>query len=106
MWYSQLKKDLQLTIDWNSPKVAMVEVFQKDSTNKFQIDSGIFMEALLREDREEFVDIFLRRQFQLSKFMSKGRLKLIYQKVLCEDFFFLVCWMGALGNTVSGYATR
>ncbi|XP_022706113.1 transient receptor potential cation channel subfamily M member 2-like isoform X2 [Varroa jacobsoni] len=99
VWYSQLKKDLQLTIDWNSPKVALVEVFQKDSSNKFQVDSGIFMEALLREDREEFIDIFLRRQFQLSKFLSKGRLKLIFQKVLSEDFFFLVCWMGALGNT-------
>ncbi|OQR67438.1 transient receptor potential cation channel subfamily M member 1-like [Tropilaelaps mercedesae] len=99
MWYSQLKKDLQLTIDWNSPKVALAEVFQKDSSNKFQVDSGIFMEALLREGREEFIDIFLRRQFQLSKFMSKGRLKLIFQKVIPEDFFFLVCWMGALGNT-------
>ncbi|GFT35857.1 transient receptor potential cation channel subfamily M member 6, partial [Nephila pilipes] len=35
-WHAQMQKDLLLTLDWNSPHVAMSEVFLKDPSNKFK----------------------------------------------------------------------
>lgn len=36
-----MQKDLFLTLDWNSPHVAMSEVFFKDPSNKFKVKNFI-----------------------------------------------------------------
>lgn len=40
-WHAQMQKDLYLTLDWNSPDVAMSEVFFKDPSNKFKVKNFI-----------------------------------------------------------------
>ncbi|GIY66047.1 transient receptor potential cation channel subfamily M member 2 [Caerostris extrusa] len=54
----QIKNDLHLAMDWNSPKVAYTDIFAKDPTNKFHIDNETFTELFTKPNREEFVLIF------------------------------------------------
>lgn len=41
-WHAQMQKDLLLTLDWNSPHVAMSEVFLKDPSSKFKVIIIVF----------------------------------------------------------------
>ncbi|PRD35137.1 UNVERIFIED_CONTAM: hypothetical protein NCL1_12500 [Trichonephila clavipes] len=92
-----MHKDLYLTLDWNSPHVAMSEVFLKDPSNKFKIDKDFFDEAVLRPQRESFVDLFLNQGFQVHKYLTPKRLILLFKKVRHQEFFQTICWEGALG---------
>ncbi|KAF8787695.1 Transient receptor potential cation channel like protein [Argiope bruennichi] len=96
-WHAQMHKDLYLTLDWNSPHVAMSEVFMKDPSNKFKIDKDFFDEAILRPQRESFVDLFLNQGFQVHKYLTPRRLILLFRKVRHQEFFQTVCWEGAMG---------
>ncbi|GIY85036.1 transient receptor potential cation channel subfamily M member 6 [Caerostris darwini] len=96
-WHAQMHKDLYLTLDWNSPHVAMSEVFLKDPSNKFKIDKEFFDEAILRPQRESFVDLFLNQGFQVHKYLTPRRLILLFRKVRHQEFFQTICWEGALG---------
>ncbi|GFR24844.1 protein ced-11, partial [Trichonephila clavata] len=96
-WHAQMHKDLYLTLDWNSPHVAMSEVFLKDPSNKFKIDKDFFDEAVLRPQRESFVDLFLNQGFQVHKYLTPKRLILLFKKVRHQEFFQTICWEGALG---------
>ncbi|KAG8179377.1 hypothetical protein JTE90_012073 [Oedothorax gibbosus] len=97
-WHAQMQKDLLLTLDWNSPHVAMSEVFLKDPSNKFKVDKMIFEQALTRTNREDFVDLFLRQGFQVHKYLTPRRLRLLFLKARRQEFFRSVCWEGALGH--------
>lgn len=97
-WHANMRKDLYLTLDWNTPHVATSEVFMKDPSNKFRIDKVIFDEALLRPNREEFVDLFLNQSFKVHKYLTPRRLKMIFQKAKKKEFFQSVCWEGVLGH--------
>ncbi|XP_076347471.1 transient receptor potential cation channel subfamily M member-like 2 isoform X4 [Tachypleus tridentatus] len=97
-WYEQMEKDLYLTIDWNSPHVASNEVFAKDLTNKFKVSKEVFEQALLRPDRERFVNLFLNEGFKLHKYLTPKRLKSLFLRVQNQEFFQSVCWEGVLGH--------
>ncbi|CAL1261896.1 unnamed protein product [Larinioides sclopetarius] len=97
-WHAQMQKDLLLTLDWNSPHVAMSEVFLKDPSNKFKIDKDIFEQAITRSNREDFVDLFLRQGFQIHKYLTPKRLRLLFLRCRRQEFFRTVCWEGALGH--------
>ncbi|GFT93203.1 transient receptor potential cation channel subfamily M member 6, partial [Nephila pilipes] len=97
-WHAQMQKDLLLTLDWNSPHVAMSEVFLKDPSNKFKVDKSIFEQAITRTNREDFVDLFLRQGFQIHKYLTPKRLKCLFIKAKRQEFFRSVCWEGALGH--------
>ncbi|GFQ90467.1 protein ced-11, partial [Trichonephila clavata] len=97
-WHAQMQKDLLLTLDWNSPHVAMSEVFLKDPSNKFKVDKSIFEQAITRANREDFVDLFLRQGFQIHKYLTPKRLKYLFLKCKRQEFFRSICWEGALGH--------
>ncbi|XP_076316396.1 transient receptor potential cation channel subfamily M member-like 2 isoform X3 [Tachypleus tridentatus] len=97
-WHEQMQKDLLLTLDWNNPRVALTEVFRKDPSNKFKITKDMFEQSLLRPDREEFVNLFLSQGFQVHKFLTPRRLKLLFMRVQNQEFFHSVCWEGILGH--------
>ncbi|GFY71111.1 transient receptor potential cation channel subfamily M member 6 [Trichonephila inaurata madagascariensis] len=97
-WHAQMQKDLLLTLDWNSPHVAMSEVFLKDPSNKFKVDKSIFEQAITRANREDFVDLFLKQGFQIHKYLTPKRLKYLFLKSKRQEFFRSICWEGALGH--------
>ncbi|UYV70179.1 TRPM [Cordylochernes scorpioides] len=106
-WHIRMQKDLLLTLDWNSPEVAMTDVFLKDPSSKFKIDKAVFEQALTRPDRQLFVAIFLEQGFQAHKYLTSYRLKQLFKKSFAKEFFYSVCWEGLLGyrkmSTVSKY---
>ncbi|GIY57158.1 transient receptor potential cation channel subfamily M member 3 [Caerostris extrusa] len=95
-WHAQMHKDLYLTLDWNSPHVAMSEVFLKDPSNKFKIDKEFSMKQYYVL-KESFVDLFLNQGFQVHKYLTPRRLILLFRKVRHQEFFQTICWEGALG---------
>lgn len=97
-WHAQMQKDLYLTLDWNSPHVAMSEVFFKDPSNKFKVDKAVFEQALTRTNREDFVDLFLRQGFQIHKYLTPKRLRSLFVKAHKQEFFRTICWEGVLGH--------
>ncbi|XP_035207047.1 transient receptor potential cation channel subfamily M member-like 2 isoform X2 [Stegodyphus dumicola] len=97
-WHAQMQKDLHLTLDWNSPHVAMSEVFFKDPSNKFKVDKAVFEQALTRPNREDFVDLFLNQGFQVHKYLTPKRLRFLFIKAQKQEFFRSVCWEGVLGH--------
>ncbi|GIY06666.1 transient receptor potential cation channel subfamily M member 5 [Caerostris darwini] len=62
-----------------------------------QIDKEFFDEAILRPQRESFVDLFLNQGFQVHKYLTPRRLILLFRKVRHQEFFQTICWEGALG---------
>ncbi|XP_071041740.1 transient receptor potential cation channel subfamily M member-like 2 isoform X2 [Parasteatoda tepidariorum] len=90
-----LKIDLQLTIDWNCPELASTQVFYKDPN--FKVDHNMFEQTLLRDDREEFISMFLENDFQVHRYLNSTRLIRLFEHVLKEEFFHEVCWVKLLG---------
>lgn len=97
-WREQLHKDLQLTLDWNRPDLAFSEIFQRDDFGKLKIDKNLFDQALLKKDREEFVELFLDQNFQVHKFLNHKKLKLLFEKAEDREFFLSTCLEGALSK--------
>ncbi|GFU25764.1 transient receptor potential cation channel subfamily M member 2 [Nephila pilipes] len=102
----QIKKDLFLAMDWNSPNVASTEIFAKDPTSKFHIDSETFFRALIKPYREEFVSIFLNQGFEVHKFLDSTTLLHLFQDSLNRDFFRLIIWKGVLGFGATAELSR
>ncbi|XP_022251000.1 protein ced-11-like isoform X2 [Limulus polyphemus] len=100
-WHEQMQKDLFLTLDWNNPHVALTEVFSKDPSDKLKITKDIFEQALLRPEREEFINLFLSQGFQVHKFLTPRRLKSLFIRVQHQEFFHSVCWESILGHGIT-----
>ncbi|KAF8767339.1 Transient receptor potential cation channel like protein [Argiope bruennichi] len=93
----QIKNDLFLAMDWNSPNVASRNIFAQDPTSKFHIDNETFFRALTKPQREQFVSIFLSRGFELHKFLDSKTLLQLFQDSLSREFFRSVIWESVLG---------
>ncbi|GBM23290.1 Transient receptor potential cation channel subfamily M member 2 [Araneus ventricosus] len=93
----QIKNDLFLAMDWNSPNVASTNIFAKDPTSKFHIDNETFFRALTKPQREQFVSIFLSRGFVLHRFLDSKTLLQLFQDSLSREFFRNVVWESVLG---------
>lgn len=96
----RLLKELYLTLDWNCPNVARDEVLVRDPSYVVRLQKDLFQSALVRPNREEFVDLFLTYGFRLHKFVTPNRLKSLFRLIYNEEFFRSVCWEGVLGHSL------
>ncbi|GFN83125.1 transient receptor potential cation channel subfamily m member 2 [Plakobranchus ocellatus] len=69
-----------------------------------KVTKDMFQEALLRPDREEFVDLFLNRGFVLHTFLTQSRLEMLFEQCQDKDFFAGICMETILGEKVAIYA--
>ncbi|XP_059174612.1 transient receptor potential cation channel subfamily M member-like 2 isoform X2 [Physella acuta] len=96
----ELQGKMQLIIDWMQPDLAVSELFDKFSANKFTVDEHLFQQVLLRPDREKFVELFLDRGFILHKYLNHKRLEMLYERCCDKDFFASICLETILGEKV------
>ncbi|XP_067129859.1 transient receptor potential cation channel subfamily M member-like 2 isoform X1 [Centruroides vittatus] len=97
-WHARMQKDLYLTLDWNSPHVALSEVFQKDISHNFKVSKAVFEQALYQSNREDFISLFLEQGFQVHTYLTPRRLKNLFKIAQHEEFFRSICWEGILGH--------
>lgn len=96
----RLLKELYLTLDWNCPDVARDEVLIRDPSYCQRLQKDLFYTALLRSDREEFVDLFLLHGFRVHTFVTPKRLLRLFKHIYSQEFFHTVCWEGVLGHSL------
>ncbi|KAK3100700.1 hypothetical protein FSP39_023943 [Pinctada imbricata] len=96
----QLYKDLQLLLDWNRPDLAESEIFQRDDGGKIKVSKHLFEQALLKKDREDFVEIFLDQGMQVHKYLNHKKLKLLFERAEDREFFVSICMDKVLGKDV------
>ncbi len=98
----QLERNLSLTIDWNREDIALSEIFQRDDYTQIEIKHGIFENAILRLDREKFVELFLDQGFYIHRYLGRNNIRDLFERTEKRDFFSAVVLQGILGhNTVS-----
>ncbi|RWS26931.1 protein ced-11-like protein [Leptotrombidium deliense] len=102
----KILKELYLTLDWNCADVAKSEVLIKDPGYVVRLQKDLFLAALLRPDREEFVDLFLTHGFRVHKFITPTRLRKLFKFIYNEEFFRTVCWEGVLGHSLLSKPSR
>lgn len=95
-WKEQLYKDLQLILDWNRPDLVQSLIFQRDDFAKVKLNKELLEKALLKTDREEFVDLFLEHGMQVHKFLNHKKFKLLFERAEDREFFTTICLEGAL----------
>lgn len=73
-----------------------------------QVDKKLFEQALLKLNREEFVEIFLDHGFLIHKYLNHKKYKLLYEKADDREFFVSICQekvLGQIGVSTSYIAT-
>lgn len=96
-----LRKDFYLTLDWNCAHVALDEVLRRNPGYNLQLEKNIFELALVRDNREDFVDLFLSHGFKIHKYLTPFRLRrLIKYSLQSQDFFRTVCMENIIGIAV------
>jgi hypothetical protein len=90
-----------LTLDWNRPDIALSEIFQSESSYKLEVDKVMFEKALLKNNREEFIEIFLDQGFQVHRFLNHIKMFLLFEKCQDRDFFLTVCMERGLGKKLT-----
>ena len=72
------------------PDIGLSEIFQRDGPSKLDVDKSMFEKALLKKNREEFIEIFLDQGFQIHRFLNHIKMFMLFEK--CEDRqFFANC---------------
>lgn len=99
-------KDLELTMDWNCAHVAKDVIFANKPNNIVKIDKNLFESALIRENREDFVELFLSLGFQLHRFLSPSRLIRLFKLIHDNEFFRSHCWENMLGRPACAKMTK
>jgi hypothetical protein len=94
----QLERNLRLTLDWNCPGLALSEIFQRDDYTQIEIKHNIFENALLRTEREEFVELFLDQGFYIHRYLSRNNVRELFEKTQNREFFITVILQGILGH--------
>ncbi|XP_078686292.1 transient receptor potential cation channel subfamily M member-like 2 [Branchiostoma floridae x Branchiostoma belcheri] len=97
-----VQSDLQLTLQWNRPDLALSEIFQSPYfPDNIKIPSRLFEKALLKKDREEFVELFLSQGFDPANFMTRHRYRRLFEKA--EDREFIKGVFGAMGYNLPDF---
>ena len=65
-----------------------------------QVDKKLFEQALLKLNREEFIEIFLDHGFLIHKYLNHKKYKLLYEKAEDREFFISICLEKVLGQIV------
>ncbi|XP_066295735.1 transient receptor potential cation channel subfamily M member-like 2 [Branchiostoma lanceolatum] len=82
-----VQSDLQLTLQWNRPDLALSEIFQSPYfPDNIKIPSRLFEKALLKKDREEFVELFLSQGFDPADFLPRSRYRRLFEGFDPADF--------------------
>ena len=100
----QLKRNLQLTLDWNLPDLALSQIFQRDDDMKYSIPTDLFDKAVLGKKLEPFVDLFLDREFSLHRYLKSDKLVSLFNEAKDREFLTTTSLEGILGLT--GVSTR
>ncbi len=95
----QLKRNLQLTLDWNLPDLALSEIFQRDDDMKYSIQPDLFDKAVLGKKLEPFVDLFLDREFALHRYLKSDKLISLFNQAKDREFLTTTSLEGILGLT-------
>ncbi|CAF2034690.1 unnamed protein product [Rotaria magnacalcarata] len=95
----QLKRNLQLTLDWNLPDLALSEIFQRDDDMKYSIQADLFDKAVLGKKLEPFVDLFLDREFALHRYLKSDKLISLFNDAKDREFLTTTSLEGILGLT-------
>ena len=66
----------------------------------WQVSDRVVHLALLRPNREEFVELFLERGLKIHSYLNHKRLHNLFENPADRDFFVTVCLEGVLGKTV------
>ncbi|CAF4075358.1 unnamed protein product, partial [Rotaria sp. Silwood2] len=93
----QLGANLRLTLDWNLPDLALSDIFQLDDGMTFSVTAELFDMAILEENLEAFVDLFLDRQFVLHRYLNSKKFIYLFKKAKDKDFFTITSLEGLLG---------
>lgn len=89
---------MPLVLDWNRPEIASAEIFQHDSVSKIEVDKLMFEKALLKKNREDFIEIFLDQGFQIHHFLNHIKMFMLFEKCEDREFFLTVCIGKGLGT--------
>lgn len=95
----QLKRNLQLTLDWNLPDLALSQIFQRDDDMKYSIPTDLFDKAVLGKKLEPFVDLFLDREFSLHRYLKSDKLVFLFNEAKDREFLTTTSLEGILGLT-------
>lgn len=86
-------------MDWNCASVAKNLLFVQNPVNITELLKSKFLNVLIRDNREEFVEMLLSNGFQLHKFLTPSKLSRLFRVIHDDDFFHSVCWETALGQS-------
>lgn len=92
---------LVIQVDFNilSTEDSHNQCIQYNGTNfSMQVDKKLFEQALLKLNREEFVEIFLDHGFLIHKYLNHKKYKLLYEKADDREFFVSICQEKVLGQ--------
>lgn len=95
---AQLERNLRLTLDWNCPELALSEIFQRDDYKSIEINSNIFEMAILKADREEFVELFIEEGFYIHRYLGRNNIRELFAKAENREFFVTVILQSMLGH--------
>ncbi|XP_035685384.1 transient receptor potential cation channel subfamily M member-like 2 [Branchiostoma floridae] len=97
-----VQSDLQLTLQWNRPDLALSEIFQSPYfPDNIKIPPRLFEKALLKKDREEFVELFLSQGFDPGDFLTRSRYRRLFEKA--DDREFIKGVFGAMGYNLPDF---
>lgn len=85
--------------------LALSEVFQRDDYTKIEIKQSMFECALLRSDREDFIELFLDQGFYLHRFLSRENIRTLFTKAENREFFVTIILQGILGHFTVSFST-
>ncbi|CAF1546940.1 unnamed protein product [Adineta ricciae] len=88
---------LKLTLDWGLIDIAQSEIFDREDFRGYDIPDDLFKQALLGDDLETFVDLFLERDFSLHGYLKSNRLRDFFNRQKDRDFFTTTSLEGILG---------
>ncbi|XP_055996761.1 transient receptor potential cation channel subfamily M member-like 2 [Ostrea edulis] len=95
----QFQSDLKLTMDWNRCDLAESRIFRKYSWKSIKITPELFDRALLKRDREKFLDLFLEKKtIVLHQYLNHKKLLYLFNQLEKPEFFCHVCLEGILAK--------
>jgi len=94
---------MPIILDWNRFDIALTEIFQREGSYKLDVDKSMFEKALLKKNREEFIEIFLDQGFQVHHFLNHIKMFTLFEKCEDRDFFLTVCMEKVLSTKLVGF---
>ncbi len=88
---------LHLALDWGLVDLAQLEILQREDFIGYTIPNSLFEQAVLGDDLEAFVDLFLERNFVLHRYLTLEKLRSLFNREKDRDFFTITSLEGILG---------